>query len=43
MVKDMDLEWLELILEAKNMGITIETIRDFLSQNEVNRFSIEKP
>jgi hypothetical protein len=29
-VKELDLEWLELILEAKRMGMTIEEIRDYL-------------
>ncbi|WP_309144693.1 anti-repressor SinI family protein [Bacillus sp. EB600] len=31
--KDMDAEWLELILEAKKIGITIEEVREFLDQN----------
>ncbi|MCQ6281128.1 anti-repressor SinI family protein [Bacillus sp. EB600] len=29
----MDAEWLELILEAKKIGITIEEVREFLDQN----------
>ena len=33
-VKDMDAEWLELIIEAKKIGITIEEVRKFLKQNE---------
>lgn len=32
-IKDMDVEWLELILEAKKMGITIEEVREFLYRN----------
>ena len=29
-VKEIDAEWLELIIEAKKMGMTIEEIREFL-------------
>jgi hypothetical protein len=29
-VKEIDSEWLELIIEAKKMGMTIEEIREFL-------------
>lgn len=29
--KEIDAEWLELIIEAKKMGITIEEIHDFLT------------
>jgi DNA-binding transcriptional MerR regulator len=32
-IKDMDAEWLELIMEAKKIGITIEEVREFLDQN----------
>lgn len=28
--KEIDSEWLELIIEAKKMGMTIEEIREFL-------------
>jgi Anti-repressor SinI len=31
----MDAEWLALILEAKELGISKETILNFLHQNEV--------
>lgn len=29
-VKEIDSEWLALIIEAKEMGMTIEEIREFL-------------
>jgi hypothetical protein len=28
--KEVDKEWLELILEARNLGITVDEIKDFL-------------
>jgi hypothetical protein len=28
--KEVDNEWLELILEARNLGITVDEIKDFL-------------
>jgi DNA-binding transcriptional MerR regulator len=28
--KEVDKEWLELILEARNIGITVNEIKDFL-------------
>lgn len=31
--KDLDLEWVELIKEARRYGITIEEIRKFLRKN----------
>ena len=36
----MDEEWMALILEAKELGITKETIRDFLNQNGVQEFLV---
>lgn len=27
---EVDQEWLELILEARNLGITVDEIKDFL-------------
>lgn len=32
--KEMDTEWLELIIAAKKMGITLEEIREFINQNK---------
>ncbi|PLS05791.1 hypothetical protein CVD27_08785 [Neobacillus cucumis] len=35
-VKDVDVidqEWQELILEARKLGLSIEDVRDFLTQN----------
>lgn len=31
--KDLDNEWLQLILEAQNLGISINEIKDFLNQS----------
>jgi hypothetical protein len=31
-MEDMDVEWMELILEAIKTGMTKETVRDFLNQ-----------
>ena len=31
----IDQEWMELILEAKDLGLSINAVRDFLSQKEV--------
>ena len=28
--KELDKEWLDLILEARNLGITVDEIKDFL-------------
>ncbi|MBT2688466.1 anti-repressor SinI family protein [Bacillus sp. ISL-47] len=30
----IDMEWMELILEAKNLGLEKEEIREFLHKNE---------
>jgi len=34
-VEVIDQEWMELILEAKDLGLSIKAVRDFLSQQEV--------
>lgn len=31
---NLDLEWLTLILQAKNMGITVDEIREFLKNDK---------
>ncbi|MEH7274206.1 anti-repressor SinI family protein [Neobacillus vireti] len=31
--KELDKEWLELIVEARNLGISFNEIRDFLKQS----------
>jgi DNA-binding transcriptional MerR regulator len=28
--KELDKEWLDLVLEARNLGITVDEIKDFL-------------
>ncbi|MDP4162553.1 MAG: anti-repressor SinI family protein [Bacillota bacterium] len=35
-VNGLDEEWMSLILEAKNMGIEMELIREFIQQNRIN-------
>ncbi len=32
----VDQEWLELIMEAKHLGLTVEEIKDFLSKSIEN-------
>ena len=32
----IDLEWLELLLEAKRMGLTVNEVRDFFQVNKVS-------
>jgi antagonist of SinR len=34
-VEVIDQEWMELILEARDMGLSINVVREFLSQQEV--------
>lgn len=29
----LDQEWIELIMEAKQLGLTVEEIKEFLAQN----------
>jgi DNA-binding transcriptional MerR regulator len=31
--KELDKEWLELIVEARNLGISVDEIRDFLKKS----------
>jgi DNA-binding transcriptional MerR regulator len=33
MEKELDNEWLELILEARDLGLTVKEIKEFLVQN----------
>lgn len=37
----MDAEWLALIVEAKELGISKELILDFLHQNEVKEILVK--
>jgi antagonist of SinR len=41
MMNGMDAEWLALIVEAKALGISKETILDFLHQNEVHEILVK--
>ncbi|MDP4083563.1 MAG: anti-repressor SinI family protein [Bacillota bacterium] len=36
----MDVEWVALILEAKKLGISKETVRNFLSQHGMKEYII---
>jgi hypothetical protein len=40
-VERMDEDWVALILEAKELGITKELVRDFLKQQDVKERLIE--
>lgn len=40
-VEGIDLEWLELIMEAKNLGLQKEEIREFLHNNRAKEVLIE--
>lgn len=40
--KELDKEWIQLILEAKSMGMDLNTVRNFLSGNEVKELIVEK-
>jgi hypothetical protein len=40
-VESLDLEWLALIFEAKELGISKETVTNFLNQNETPELSME--
>ncbi|WP_238579279.1 anti-repressor SinI family protein [Neobacillus niacini] len=41
MMNGMDAEWIALILEAKELGISKESILDFLHQNEVREVLVK--
>ena len=36
MMKRLDLEWMELILTAKRIGLTVEEVREFLRKKEIS-------
>lgn len=36
-IEGLDIEWMELIKEAKKLGIKKEEIREFLSKNSLNQ------
>lgn len=40
MADGLDTEWLALILEAKELGLTPEFVREFLHRNEVKEVLI---
>ncbi|TVY05655.1 anti-repressor SinI family protein [Paenibacillus cremeus] len=37
-VEVVDSEWLELIMAARNMGLTIDEVRNFLQQAHLNSY-----
>jgi antagonist of SinR len=37
----LDSEWVQLVIEAKNMGIEKDEIREFLLKNTINELSIK--
>jgi hypothetical protein len=41
MMNGMDAEWLALIVEAKELGLSKETILDFLNQNQLREVLIK--
>ncbi|MFD2445085.1 DNA-binding anti-repressor SinI [Bacillus sp. CGMCC 1.16607] len=41
-LKDLDKEWVQLIMEAKQLGMDLSTIREFLHGNEIKELLIEK-
>ncbi|KAF0820621.1 MULTISPECIES: anti-repressor SinI family protein [unclassified Cytobacillus] len=40
-VEEVDLEWLQLIMEAKNLGLQKEEIREFLHNNRAQEVLME--
>lgn len=40
-IDEIDLEWLQLIMEAKNLGLQKEEIREFLHNNRAKEVLIE--
>ncbi|MFE8697321.1 anti-repressor SinI family protein [Cytobacillus sp. FJAT-53684] len=40
-VEGIDTEWVKLMVEAKNLGIEKEKIREFLMKNSVKQMIIE--
>lgn len=41
-LQTLDKEWIQLILEAKSIGMDLNTIRDFLNGNAVKELVVEK-
>lgn len=40
-IEEIDLEWLQLIMEAKNLGLQKEEIREFLHNNRAKEVLIK--
>ncbi|MGN7177767.1 hypothetical protein BK139_14745 [Paenibacillus sp. FSL R5-0490] len=40
-VEEIDLEWLQLIMEARNLGLQKEEVREFLHNNRAKEVLIE--
>lgn len=41
LIEGLDSEWLALIIEAKELGLSKEFVREFLQQNEVREVLIK--
>jgi DNA-binding transcriptional MerR regulator len=41
--KNLDNDWVRLMLEAKRMGIELDQIREFLRKENVKEFIVKKP
>ncbi|MCS0824396.1 anti-repressor SinI family protein [Cytobacillus firmus] len=40
-IEEIDLEWMQLIMEAKNLGLQKEEIREFLHNNRTKEVLIK--
>ncbi|MGM0836075.1 MAG: anti-repressor SinI family protein [Bacillota bacterium] len=40
MASDLDLEWVDLILKAKEIGLTEEEIRDFFVESKIREILV---
>ncbi|MDZ5473526.1 anti-repressor SinI family protein [Bacillus sp. 31A1R] len=40
-IEELDFEWMQLILEARRLGLQKEDIKEFLSQNGMKEMTIE--
>lgn len=39
---ELDREWLDLIMQAKELGLRLEEVRHFLKQNEISSAPVEE-
>jgi DNA-binding transcriptional MerR regulator len=38
---ELDKEWIQLIMEAKKLGVDISDVREFLNKNNLHEISLE--